>query len=140
MPEIKKQLPLITSSERPFWEGAKRHELMAYQCQNCRTFYYPVIHCVSCDKPEMKWVKVSGKGHVYTFVIYHQLYHPAWKEDIPYNVCWIKLDEGPLLLSNLVQCKNEEIYIGMPVEVIFEDATEEVTLPKFKPLRKKSLG
>jgi uncharacterized OB-fold protein len=135
MPDVKKQLPMIPSSDRAYWEGAKRHELMAYQCQNCGAFYYPAIHCVSCDKPKMEWVKVSGKGRVYTFVIYHQLYHPAWKGDIPYNVSWIKLDEGPLLLSNVIDCKNEDIYIGMPVEAVFDDVTEEVTLPKFKPLR-----
>ena len=135
MSEIKKQLPIITLSDRAFWEGAKRHELMAYKCLNCGTFYYPAVHCVSCNDPKMEWVKVSGKGSIYTFVIYHQLYHPGWKGDIPYNVAWIKLEEGPLLLSNIVECKNEDIEIGMPVEVMFEDVTEEVSLPKFRPAK-----
>jgi uncharacterized OB-fold protein len=135
MSDVKKQLPIINASNRAFWEGAKRHELMAYKCLNCGAFYYPAIHCVSCDKPNMEWVKVSGKGCVYSFVVYQQLYHPAWKEDIPYNVSWIKLDEGPLLVSNVVECPNEDISIGMPVEVVFDEASEEVVLPKFKPVR-----
>ena len=134
MAEYKKQLPDITPIDRPFWEAAKRHELVAYRCLNCGTFYSQVTECVACDKPRMEWVRVSGKGEVYTFGIYHQLYHPAWKEEIPYNVSWIKLNEGPLLMSNIVECKNEDLYIGMPVEVVFEDVTEEVTLPKFKPV------
>ena len=134
MAEVKKQLPIITSSDKAFWEGAKRHELMAYRCLNCGTFYYPAIHCVACDNPKMEWVRVSGKGQVFTFTIYRMVYHPAWKDDVPYNVSWIKLDEGPVLLSNVVGCKNEDIYIGMPVEVTFEDINEEVTLPKFKPI------
>ena len=134
MSEYQKQLPLITSVEKPFWDAAKKHELVAYRCLNCGTFYSQPTDCVACDKPKMGWVKVSGKGQVFTFGIYHQLYHPAWKGDIPYNVSWVKLDEGPLLMSNIVQCKNEELYIGMPVEVVFEDITGEVTLPKFKPV------
>jgi hypothetical protein len=76
---------------------------------------------------------VSGKGSVHTFVIYHQVYHPAWKGDVPYNVAWIRLEEGPLLLSNVVGCKNEELFIEMPVEVVFDDVTDEVTLPRFRP-------
>ena len=85
------------------------------------------------DNPKMDWTRVSGKGQVFTFVVYHMPYHPAWKDSIPYNVAWIKLDEGPLLMSNVVECGNEDLYIGMPVEVVFDDVTEEVTLPKFRP-------
>jgi uncharacterized OB-fold protein len=135
MSEYKKQLPDITPIDRPFWDAARRHELVAYRCLNCGTFYSQVTECVACDKPRMGWVRVSGKGEVYTFGIYHQLYHPAWKEEIPYNVSWIKLNEGPLLISNVVEYKNEDLHIGMPVEVVFDDVTEEVTLPKFKPIK-----
>jgi uncharacterized OB-fold protein len=133
--EYKKQLPLITTENKPFWDAAKRHELIAYKCLNCGTYYSLPTDCLVCDAPKMDWVKVSGKGQVFTFVIYHQLYHPGWKDEIPYNVCWIKLDEGPVLMSNVIECKNEDIYIGMPVEVVFDDVTEEVTLPKFKPVK-----
>jgi hypothetical protein len=135
MSEVRKPLPIVTLSDRPFWEGAKRHELMAYKCLNCDTFYYPAIHCVTCDRPQMGWIKVSGKGTVHTFVVYHQVYHAGWKGDIPYNVAWIKLDEGPLLLSNIVGCGNEEIFIGMRVEVVFDEVTEDVTLHRFKAVR-----
>ncbi len=134
MSEYKKQLPAISSIDKPFWEAARKHELVAYSCKNCGAYYSLATHCLACNKPEMAWIRVSGKGQVFTFGIYHQLYHPAWKVDIPYNVAWVKLDEGPLLLSNIVECKNEEIYVGMPVTVVFYDVTQEVTLPKFKPL------
>ncbi len=135
MPEYRKQLPLITSSDRPYWEAAKRHTLTAYRCLNCGAYYSQVTRCTACAKPEMKWVDVSGKGRVFTFCIFHQLYHPAWKEDIPYNVAIIQLAEGPFITSNIVDCQNEAIYIGMLVEVVFDDATEEVTLPKFRPVK-----
>ena len=132
--EYNKQLPQITSDNKPFWDAAKQHELMAYKCQNCGTYYSIVVDCVKCDTPKMDWVKVSGKGKIFTYVIYHQLYNPMWKDDIPYNAAWVELDEGSILLSNIVDCKNEDLYAGMPVEVVYDDITEEVTLPKFKPV------
>ncbi len=135
MPEYKKQLPVITALDKPFWEAARRHELVAYQCQNCGTYYSQVTDCPACDNPQMDWVRVSGKGQVFTYGIYHQLYHPAWKDDIPYNVTWVKLDEGPLLMSNIVECRNEDIYVEMPLQVVFDDVTDEITLPKFKPVK-----
>jgi len=135
MDEYKKQLPAITTADKAFWEAAKRHELMAFRCLNCGTFYSLPTDCIACDNSRMDWVKVSGKGQVFTYAIYHQLYHPAWKGDIPYNVSWIKLDEGPVIMSNVIECKNEDLRIGLPVEVVFDDVTEEVTLPKFRPVK-----
>lgn len=135
MPDVKKQLPLITESNRPFWEAARRHELVAYGCSNCGTFYSVVTGCTACGNPRMGWEKVSGRGEVFTFCIFHQPFHPAWQDDIPYNVAYVKLEEGPLLITNIVDCPNDNIYIGMPVEVVFDDITDEVTLPKFKPVK-----
>ena len=82
----------------------------------------------------MEWVKVSGKGQVYTFCVYRQPFHPAWADEIPYNVAYVKLEEGPLLLTNIVECDNDDIFIGMPVQVTYEDVSGEVTLPNFKPI------
>jgi uncharacterized OB-fold protein len=134
MPEIKKQLPLITESSRPFWEAARRHELVAYGCTNCGAFYSVVTDCTACDSPRMGWERVSGRGEVFTFCIFHQPFHPAWQDDIPYNVAYVKLEEGPLLVTSIVDCPNDDIYVGMPVEVVFDDITDEVTLPKFRPV------
>jgi len=118
MTEIKKQLPLITASNRAFWAAAKRHELVAYKCLNCGAIYSQAVDCTTCDSPHMEWVKVSGRGEVFTFCIYHWSFHPAWKDDIPYNASYVKLAEGPLMITNIVDCDNKEIRIGMPVEVL----------------------
>ncbi len=136
MANYTKQLPQISTSDRPFWEAAQRHELTAYRCNNCGTYYSQVTECVVCGNPQMAWVKVSGKGRIFTYCVFHQLYHPAWKGDIPYNVAWIKLDEGPIMIGNILDIKNEDIRIDMPVEAVFDDVTPEVTLPKFKPISK----
>jgi uncharacterized OB-fold protein len=126
-------LPIITTTDKGFWEGAKRHELMIYKCANCGAYYNPPTNCVACYNPQMTWVKASGKGKIYTFIVYHMPYHPKWKDHIPYNVAWIQLDEGPLMMTNIVGCKNEELFIGMPVEVVFDDVDDEITLPRFRP-------
>jgi hypothetical protein len=76
------------------------------------------------------WVKLSGKGKVYSWTTVTHPVHPAF--EVPYAVVIVELDEGVRLVSNIVDCKPEDLYIGMPVEVIFEDVTEEVTLPKFR--------
>ncbi len=134
MPEIKKQLPLITASNKAFWEAARRHELVVCKCRNCGALYAHSTTCAACGSTRPEWVKASGRGQVFTFCIYHQPFHPAWQDVIPYNVAYVKLDEGPLLMTNIVGCDNKDIYIDMPVEVVFEDINDEVTLPKFKPL------
>ena len=68
-------------------------------------------------------------------VVFHQRYYEGFKDDIPYNVVQVELEEGPRIISSLVGVQNEEITMGMRVEVIFEDITKEITLPKFQPLK-----
>jgi len=80
-----------------------------------------------------EWIKLSGRGKIYSFVIFQHLYHPAFAHDIPYAVASIELEEGPRMMSNITGCKMEDIKIGMPLEVYFEEATGEFALPKFKP-------
>jgi hypothetical protein len=63
----------------------------------------------------------------------YQRYHPAFADELPYNVAIVELEEGPRLITNIVGCSSEDLRVGMEVEVVFEDVTEEITLPKFKP-------
>jgi hypothetical protein len=74
----------------------------------------------------------SGKGKIYTFVVYHQAFHKAFEGDLPYVTAIIELDEGPHLLSNIVGSNPEEVECDMPVEVVWEDINEEFALPRFK--------
>lgn len=129
-----KLLPHIDEMSRPYWEGAKRHELLLQKCQECGYYRYPPGEtCPSCLSDKLEWVKVSGRGSVYTWTVFHQAYHPAYKDDIPYAVVVVELEEGPRMITNLVNCRIEDIKMGMPVEVVFDDVTEEVSLPKFRP-------
>jgi len=82
----------------------------------------------------VEWVKASGRGTVLSFTIVYRPVTRAFAIDVPYVVALITLDEGPQLMSNVVGCPPEQVRIGMPVEVTFEDWTEEISVPKFRPV------
>lgn len=127
-------LPQPDEISRPFFEGARRHALMIQHCPNCGTYQLPGrFACDECLEEDPEWVEASGRGTVFTFTVVHQLYHPAFSEKIPYNVAVVELEEGPRLVSTIVGVENENITVGMDVEVEFEDVTEEITLPVFRP-------
>jgi uncharacterized OB-fold protein len=129
-----KPLPVPTPESQPFWDAVRRHELRLQRCQACGQFWFPPSNvCPECLSPAWAWELVSGRGTVFSFVVMHRAYHPGFKDALPYNVAVIELEEGPRLVSNVVDCRNEELYVGMPVEVAFDDVTDTVTLPKFRP-------
>ncbi len=133
---IEKPLPVPTEDTAPYWEACRKHELRMQRCKQCGHFRFPPsVVCPKCTSVEAAWEKLSGKGEIYTFIIVHRTYHPAFNPDIPYNVAIVKLNEGPLLHTNIVDCNNVDLYIGMPIEVVFEDVSNQISLPKFQPLR-----
>lgn len=138
MPEMiqqySKPLPGVDEDNKPFWDFCKHHELRMQKCSRCEKFFYPPgTICPHCQNLESEWVKLSGKGKVYSFVIVRRASHPAFAKDVPYVVALIETDEGPRLTSNVIGCPPEDVQIGMPVEVVFSDISEEFSLPKFKP-------
>lgn len=146
MTQYDKPLPPVDEDILPFWQAVKRHEFVLHRCSNCGAFYFPASYCNRCDAglaaswaENMEWVKASGRGKILTFVVYHKVYNPTFRADVPYNFATVALDEGPLIVTDIVGCRNEEITIGMPVEVVFDDVTEDATLPRFKPVAQNVL-
>ncbi len=107
---------------------------MLQKCGDCDTLRHPSPICGNCLSMDSEWVAMSGRGKLYTWTVVHQRYHPGFAEETPYNVAIVELEEGPRLLTKIVDCPNDNLYIGMEVEVVFEDVTEEIALPKFKPV------
>jgi uncharacterized OB-fold protein len=134
MSSYEKPLPNPNTESRPFWEYCKKHELRMQKCNDCGYIRYPPsIVCPRCHSIEAEWVKLTGKGKVASFVIFHHVYNKAFANDIPYVAASIELEEGPRILSNIIDSKPEDVKLDMPVEVKFEDITDEYTLYKFKP-------
>lgn len=134
MTDYKKPIPAITPDMQPFFAAAKRHELVVQRCRQCGTHRFPAREiCSSCLSRDAEWVKVSGEGEIFSFNVMHQVYHPGFGDEVPYAVVVVKLKEGAKMNSNLLGIRPHDIKIGMPVQVVFEDITDEVTLPKFVP-------
>ena len=129
-----KPLPRVDEESRGWFEGLARHELWLQRCGSCGTLrFYPRAVCPVCLSSAVRWERSSGHGTVYTFTVTHQNQAPGFREELPYVLAVVELAEGVRLLTNVVACPPESVRIGMPVEVVFEDMTAEITLPKFRP-------
>ena len=126
--------PLSPALTRPFWEAAKRHELLMPRCTMCdHVFFYPRSECPRCLSANLEWVKVSGRARLHSFTIVQQPANTAFRDDVPYVYAVVQLDEGPRLVSNIVQCDIDTLRVDMPLEAVFDDVTPEWTLVKFTP-------
>lgn len=139
--EYKKPLPEIRDDTRRFWEGCKRHELLIQRCSDCGTYRHPPRPlCHKCNSLGTEWVKIAGKGIVYSYSVVHNNptpgpLSPGFEKDLPLAIVLVELPEAGKIrmVSNIIDCKLEDIKIGMPVEVVFDDVTDQISLPKFKP-------
>jgi len=114
--------------------GLRRHELIYQQCRACQNRFAPYQpNCPNCWSDDVEDCKSAGRGTIYTFSIVHRAPVPAYRPDLPYAVAIVQLTEGPYYTTNIIGCPVDEIRIGMPVEVIFDDVTDQITLAKFKP-------
>lgn len=133
-----KPLPVADPVTAPFWESVRAHAMRLQRCTGCgRWIFYPRGLCPHCFSDDLAWEPVAGTGVVHAFTIVHRHPSPAFNAEIPYVVALIELDEGARLLSNLVEVAPDpaEVRVGLPVEVVYDDVTAEVTLPKFRPRR-----
>ena len=113
---------------------ARSRELRLQKCDACGKVWYPPSPlCPGCWSRNLSWTRLSGRGRVSSWVVFHQSYFRSYDNEIPYNVAEVELEEGPRLLTNLVGVSNDEIRAGMPVEIVFDDVTDEIALAKFKP-------
>ena len=125
-------LPERTELAAGYWEAAKRHELAVQRCEDCGALrHYPQELCPTCLSPAVEWATLSGRGTIYTFVVSHAAFHPFFEDRLPYVVATIELEEGVRVLSELDE-PPEQVRIGAPVEVFFEELDDETTLPRFR--------
>jgi hypothetical protein len=124
---------MVDYDNQGLWEGAQKHKLMIQRCKDCGTFVHPPRPCCpNCNSFSREWVQSSGKGKIYSWVTvnYDKVGYPGMM--CPYSIVLVDIEEGVRLVTNVVDMKPEDIYIGMPVEVVFEDIGPDLTLFKFK--------
>jgi hypothetical protein len=133
IPGIPLLRPRVDLDNQGFWEAVRQHKLVFQKCKDCGLLVHrPRPMCPRCNSMEREWVPSTGKGVVYSWVnfVYANAAYPGIK--VPYTVVVVEMAEGVRIISNLYDVKPEEVYVGMPVEVVFDDIADDLTLPKFR--------
>ncbi len=129
--KLEMPLPHPTPLSKPHWDGCKEGKLRVQKCADCNAYIFiPAPCCSNCLGESLEWVDSSGRGELYSYTVVHRPQQPSF--NVPYIVAVIELEEGWYMLSNLQDIAPEEVEIGMPLEVVFEKRSPEITLPLFR--------
>jgi uncharacterized OB-fold protein len=127
-------LPLEDEQSAPFWKGAREGRLLLQRCASCRRWRYPPAPiCAACGSFDSAWEPASGVGTVYSWTIAHHAFHPGLADRVPYNIVLVELEEGPRMVSNLVDVEPDAIRDRLRVSVCFREVAPNVVLPQFRP-------
>ena len=126
-------LPEPDNASRHYWQSAAEGRLVIQRCTSCGVHqFYPRAMCVSCGG-DTEWVEASGRGTLHTFTIIRQNRSPAFAALSPYAVGIVELDEGVRMMSNIVECDEEQLEVGMALEVLLLQAADDIGLPFWRP-------
>jgi uncharacterized protein len=102
-PKPAKPIPVPSPESAPFWKAAREHRLLVPRCNTCGKSWFPPSQlCPHCLSGDTGWIEASGRGHVFSFVVFHRVYHPAFTDEVPYVVAIVELEEGPRMLTNVI--------------------------------------
>lgn len=136
--KYKLPLPVVHPDNEPYWSAIKKHEYRLQRCADCNTLRFPVSPvCHNCLSYEANWELMSGRGTLGSWIIVEQATgNTAWQEVVPYVVALVNLEEGPRITSNIIGLEPEQfdqLKYAMPLTIVYDDVTPEITLHKFKP-------
>ena len=127
-------IPQPTPTTQPFWDATREHRLLLQRCADGHVFYYARTHCPECLSNELQWVEASGRGTLYSYTVARRPQSPEFAEDVPYVVAAITLAEGPRMTSLLVEADPDNIQVDGPVEVVWDDVSDQLSMPYFRPV------
>ena len=132
----KRPLPTVTRLTKPYWDAAKNHELHMQKCDDCAHIWFPPsVCCPQCLSERYTWTKVSGRARLWSWINMWQMYYQGFADERPYTVVYVQLEEGPRLMAGVMGIDREDLRCDMPLQVVFDDVTDEITLPKFAPVK-----
>ena len=132
-----KPIPVPQGESDVYWQKAKEHELWLRKCNACdNAYFYPRDISPCCFSKDTDWIRASGKASLFTYGIVQRAPHPGLVDHVPFVTAIVELEEGPKMATNIVidNPTFDNLQIGMDLEVVFEDITDELALPKFKPV------
>lgn len=116
--------------DKPMWDSIDAGRMRLQRCKSSGKFQYPPgPSCPECPD-ELEWAEISGRGTIISWTIFHRQYLPAYP--VPYNVIAVRLQEGPVIISNLEGESPDGSWIGEPVVLVYAQMPDGVTLPRFK--------
>lgn len=128
----RKPLPVIDALVAPYWKHAKAHRLSVQRCDACGACHFPPSPvCPECLSERQHWEVVSGRATLVSWATFHRAYWDSYNDDIPYAVCVVRLAEGPLVVSNFAGRTPEHLRMGLPLRVVFDDVTPDISLARF---------
>jgi len=117
-----------------FWDGTAEGRIDLARCDDCGFIpWYPRLMCPDCQSTNMTWETMAGTGTVYTFSITRAGVSRSWKEELPFVVAYVQLTEGPIMMTNVVNCDPDTVFIGMAVQAVFDDTGEGTAIIRFAP-------
>ena len=128
--------PLADATTLPWWQAAAEHRLVVQRCTSCEhTRHPPAPVCPECRSSDADWKEVPGRGEVYSYTAVHRPI--AADQKLPFVVAVIALEGsgGLRMISNLVDVDPDEVEIGLPVELVWEDMSEDLAIPRFRPVK-----
>jgi uncharacterized OB-fold protein len=129
-----KLLPAITALNAPYWAGLAKGRLLLQACDQCgQVRFPPSTHCPACLSRDHSWEEVSGHGTLWSWVVFHKVYFPSFRDDVPYNVALVQLDEGPMITSRITGVQAADLRCDMPVRACFEKVPTGRTVVVFQP-------
>jgi uncharacterized OB-fold protein len=128
-------VPVVDGDSSSYWAAAHRGELLINRCARCEQFvFYRRSVCPHCGAAGVEPYVAKGTGTVYSYTISRRPASPEFRDDVPYVVALVELDEGVRLMTNIVNCEPAAVYIGQAVSVRFESIAEDISLPFFEPV------
>jgi uncharacterized protein len=133
-PSLPAPAPVINPETKPYWDATLEGKLMLKQCTACGTVnWYPRTLCPACGSFDTEWIQATGRGTIYTFTVTRRG-SGAYAAAAPYVLAYVELDEGPRMMTNIVDCDVDAIAVGDRVEVVFHDTGQGAALPRFRPV------
>lgn len=129
--------PTITPLHQPFWDSVKRHRAELQRCLDCRRFRFIPSELCQCGSTGYRWEPIAGTGEVYTYTVVHRAPTPWYQARAPYVIAHVTLDEGPRMISTIVESDSSDVAVGMPVELAYDDVDADLTLYHFRPREKR---
>jgi uncharacterized OB-fold protein len=131
--EWQKPLPVIDEVNAAYWAAAAEGRLLIQECPQCHhRQFYPRALCTRCGG-EPEWLECRGRGTVHTFTVVRQMGMRPFRDELPYVVAMVELEEGPMMMGNVTGCDPDAIRIGLPVEAYFVRAADDVGVVMWRP-------